>query len=99
MKSDRKRRKEEKKLRAEKSKSCSKSTAIIIKGLQDKTFRKSYIRRHLEKFGEIVRISSVVGQARSVMIRFQTRPCAKKFTASAVKTLRSSFRAFRRQKL
>merc|ERR1712130_110357 len=94
MKSDRKRRKEEKKLRAEKSKSCSKSTAIIIKGLQDKTFRKSYIRRHLEKFGEIVRISSVVGQARSVMIRFSDASVCKKVYRVGSKDITQLFPRF-----
>jgi hypothetical protein len=71
-----------------------KPTAVIIRGLQEKTFRKNYIRRHLEKYGEIVRISSVVGQARSVMVRFaETKVCSKvyKIGSKDIKTLFPKF--------
>ena len=57
----------------------------MIRGLREKTFRKDFIRTHMEKYGEIVKISSglhngittaltdlclVQGHARAVMVRF-----------------------------
>lgn len=53
-----KKRKESEKLKAEKAKSSSRPTAVMIRGLREKTFRKDFIRSHMEKYGEIVKISS-----------------------------------------
>ena len=53
-----KKRKESERLKAEKAKSSSRPTAVMIRGLREKTFRKDFIRTHMEKYGEIVKISS-----------------------------------------
>ncbi|CBY38308.1 unnamed protein product [Oikopleura dioica] len=67
---EKKKRKETERLKTEKAKSSSKPTAVMIRGLREKTFRKDFIRSHMEKYGEIVKISSVQGHARAVMVRF-----------------------------
>jgi len=84
---EKKRKKEEKKIKVEKVKDTGKSTCIVLRGLREKTFNKAYLRNKLGQFGEIVRISSVVGQARSVMVRFADYKECK----NAFKTLKEDF--------
>jgi len=86
-KEDRKRKKEAKRVKIETVKNTGQSTCIILRGLREKTFNKNYLKKRLDQFGEIVRISSVVGQARSVMVRYADYKSCKK----AYKTLHKNF--------
>jgi len=120
MKSDRKRRKEEKKLRAEKSKvftciylnkkcTCNNNNnnnshalnrrRSLSRAYKTKPFGKATFGVTWKSLARLFAFRLSSGRRGLSWFDFQTRPCAKKFTASAVKTLRSSFRAFRRQKL
>lgn len=62
--------------------------------MQEKTFKKHYIRRHLQKYGEIVRISSVVGHARAVMVRFSSPSVCKKVYKIGTKDVTELFPRF-----
>jgi len=82
VKREKKRKETEKRARIERIKDQGKSTCVLLKGLREKTFNKTYLKKKLAKFGEIIRVSSVEGQARAVMIRFdEPTSCKRAFTA------------------
>jgi len=90
-KDEKKRKQEEKRLRIEKIKDQGKSTCVLLKGLREKTFNKTYLIKKLNKFGEIVRVSSVEGQARAVMVRFDSPGDCKRAFSSLKKDFGSIF--------
>ena len=57
VKREKRRKEKEKRARIERIKDRGKSTCILLKGLREKTFNKTYLMKKLNKFGEIIRVS------------------------------------------